>query len=199
MQETRGKILHYLGEHPRSSAPKIARYLEMTPANIRYHLEILISEGLVQVSGKRSPGGAGRPILLYHLTPAVLGSSYQALLGYALEWIQGSGNSKGIIHQIAAQFAGKFSPREGNRVQRFNQAVDFLNQHSYGASWEARPEGPRVSLRHCPYQDLARSQALICRLDEELLSSLFKTEMELIEKRNFENDPFSPCIFHPRS
>jgi predicted ArsR family transcriptional regulator len=52
----------------------------MTPANIRYHLDILEKEGLVQVGDKRPTGGAGRPILLYRLTSFSLGDNMIPLL-----------------------------------------------------------------------------------------------------------------------
>ena len=155
MQSTRERILAYLNDHPPSSAEEIGRYLEMTPANIRYHLEILEGEGYVGVSGKRSPGGAGRPILLYSLTSFSLGENLIPLLEGFLSLLNQSESPDQVMNEVAANLIqGKVAGKR-NRVARFNQGVELLNTMHYHASWEARPQGPRVELRHCPYQDLA--------------------------------------------
>ena len=82
-----------------------------------------------------------------------------------------------------------------NRVQRFNEGIEFLNNMNYHASWEARPQGPRVALRHCPYRDLAQKHPILCELDEILLQELFGSELVLSQKRAFGKNPFSPCVF----
>jgi predicted ArsR family transcriptional regulator len=197
MQSTRAQILQYLGDHPRSSAVQIARFLDLTPANIRYHLGILLESGQVQVSGKRSTGGAGRPILLYNLTSTYLGDNLAGLLVAILSWMESSQETDRIVEEISTRLLGEFK-LTGNSIQRYNSGVYFLNQHRYHASWEAGSEGPQISLRHCPYRDLARIHPQLCRLDEKLISALLGSDMCLTQKRTFGNNPFSPCIFNPR-
>lgn len=197
MQTTRSRVLIYLENHPRSSAREISRYLKMTPANIRYHLGILTREGWIQVSDQRSPGGAGRPISLYTLTSDALGNNFHPLLQAVLEWIGSSSAAREDLREIARRMAGEGLADSLNRVQRFNLAVEHLNAHDYHASWEARPEGPQVSLRHCPYQSLPETHPLICQLDEELLSALCGTRLVLTLRRSFGKDPLSPCQFNP--
>lgn len=195
MQLTREQILTYLHHHPPSSAGEISRYLEMTPANIRYHLGILKEEGFVCISGKRPAGGAGRPILLYSLSALSLGDNLIPLLGAMLSELTGSGSLDQALTGIAEQLTeGNFKERR-NRIQRFNEGVEFLNTMYYHASWEARPKGPRVELRHCPYQDLAQTHPLLCQMDEKLLQVIFGTELKLVKKRTFGKKPFSPCVF----
>lgn len=196
MQITRERILKYLGEHPPASAGEISRYLEMTPANIRYHLKQLKEEGLVDVTGSRPAAGAGRPILLYSLTSAYLGENLGPLLGAFLSDLNSAEGKEDRLRQIAEQLIGGNISASLNRVQRFNEGVEFLNTLNYHASWEARPQGPRVELRHCPYRDLAQTNPILCHLDERLLQDLFGAELVLSQRRNFGKDPFSPCIFH---
>lgn len=197
MQSTRRRILAYLEEHPGSSAAEISRFLDLTKANIRYHLGILLQGELVQVTGKRSQGAAGRPILLYNLAPPSLGNSIYPLLRDLFSWIAQTSSPTAALQEITAQICGEAGTLPMNRIKRFNQAITFLNERHYRASWEARPEGPQASLRHCPYQDLAQENPLICQLDEALLTRLFGREMVLTRRRQFGPDPFSPCIFNP--
>jgi predicted ArsR family transcriptional regulator len=178
---------------------EISHFMDLTKSNIRYHLEILLERGLVQVSGKRTPGGAGRPILLYNLAPPSLGNNIYPLLKHLMMWIAASEHPGQALQEIAQVISEGSGALPATRVQRYNQAINFLNERHYRASWEARPEGPQAALRHCPYQDLALENPLICQLDEELLSLLFGREMALVHKRQFGKDPFSPCVFNSPS
>ncbi len=195
MQLTRERILAYLQGHPPSSTEEISRYLEMTSANIRYHLNILEETGYVRVSGERSPGGAGRPILLYSLTSLTMGNNVIPLLGGLLSMINETETPDQVLIEVVENLIqGKLEERK-NRVQRFNQGVEFLNSMHYHASWEARPQGPQVELRHCPYQDLPLAYPILCQLDQVLLQRVFGVELALIKRRAFGRNPFSPCIF----
>ncbi len=197
MQATRTEILDYLTSHPSSSAAEIGRYLEMTPANIRYHLAILEDEGLVQVSDQRSGGYAGRPILLYNMTSKTLGDNILNLLGVMLKTVGEEDEYQPMLERITSFILEDFQSEPGNRISIFNQAVVFLNELHYHASWKATPDGPQIELRNCPYRDLAQTHSQLCQIDERVLSSIFKTEFVLIQKRDFGKNPFSPCIFKP--
>lgn len=195
MQATRERILAYLTDHPPSSAEEVSRFLEMTPANIRHHLDILEEMDRVVVIGKRPAGGAGRPILLYTLTSSNLGDNLVPLLEAFLTELASADPLEEALEQIAERLVDGKMGESRNRVQRFNEGVEFLNNRHYHANWEARPQGPRVELRHCPYQDLAKTCPALCQLDEKLLQKIFDADLTLIEKRAFGKDPFSPCVF----
>ncbi len=195
MQITRSKILQYLQFNPGKSAGELGRFLEMTTANIRYHLNILLDMGEVQISGQRPAGGAGRPIYLYNLSSQTLGDSLPGLLGAIFESIEKHPDPDSILEMIASRLADKHLPGKVNRITLYNLAVEYLNSLNYHASWGAHPEGTRVELRHCPYRDLARTNPLICQVDQILLSKLYQIPLILTQKRVFGNNPFSPCIF----
>ena len=197
MQKTRQQILTYLNTHPGATALEISRYLDLTPANIRYHLGLLVTSGLIQISGKRGPGGAGRPTKLYNLTSRSLGSNIESLLAVILETLGSDISADETLRSIAEILAEKAGLKPGNRIQKYNQALEYLNQLDYHANWEAHPQGPQVILRHCPYRDIAKDQDQICQIDSYLLSILFDTNLELTRKRSFGTNPFSPCIFKP--
>lgn len=198
MQKTRQQILTYLNTHPGATALEISRYLDLTPANIRYHLGLLVTSGLIQISGKRGPGGAGRPTKLYNLTSRFLGSNIESLLAVILETLGSDISADETLRSIAEIMAEKAGLKPGYRIQKYNQALEYLNQLDYHANWEAHPQGPQVILRHCPYRDIAKDQDQICQIDSYLLSILFDTNLELTRKRSFGTNPFSPCIFKPR-
>jgi predicted ArsR family transcriptional regulator len=195
MQNTRTEILDYLNTHPSSSATEMGRFLEMTPANIRYHLAILEEGSLVQVSGQRTAGGAGRPILLYNLTPQFLGDNLPKLVEVMFDAFNELADPFPILDMIASNLSENNSTANANPITRYNFAVEKLNRLKYHANWGAHPEGPRVELRHCPYKEIAQKNSLICQVDQLLLSRLFRIPLNLTRKREFGSNPFSPCIF----
>ena len=70
-----------------ASAGEIARALDVTPADVRHHLGVLVSDGLVTVTGDRREG-RGRPVKLYGLSSALTGDNLAGLLDAALrEWL----------------------------------------------------------------------------------------------------------------
>ena len=195
MQNTRTEILDYLATHPGSTVGEISHFLDMTPANIRYHLVILEDENFIQISGQRSAGGAGRPILLYNLTPQILGDNLPRLVEVMLDTLKELAEPDPILDLIASKLTDNYSTDKANPITRYNTAVEQLNQLKYHAGWGAHPEGPRVELRHCPYQDIADKNSLICQVDQKLVSHLFQIPFRLTQKRDFGSNPFSPCIF----
>src|SRR5687768_10238274 len=76
----RQRILAYLQAHPGVSAGEIGRALRVTPANIRHHLSILVSDGRAKVLGERRPAGSagqgrGRPVQVYGLGDMAAGDN----------------------------------------------------------------------------------------------------------------------------
>ena len=195
MQPTRQKIISHLESHPSISSQDLGRYLQMTSANIRYHLGVLEKEGVIQVSGQRPAGGAGRPILLYNLTSQTLGENLIPLLQAILSGIGKNENSDQELKHVVEGMTKEYRDISKNRITRFNQAVMYLNQLYYHASWEVSPQGPQVELRHCPYRDLAIQHSLLCQMDEQILTRLFQVPLILTQKRTFGKNPFSPCVF----
>ncbi len=198
MQKTRRKILLYLSDHPNSGAGEIARFLDLTAANIRYHLDILNEQGAIQVSGERR-AGAGRPVFLYSLSPDSLGDSTKRMTGALLKVLAADENGSDDIDLAAKYFLDQVETHARRDVQRFNQAIEILDQFHYHASWKATREGPEVEFKHCPYQDLAIDHPLLCQIDEAILSELFQTPLRLKQRRDFDEHPYSPCVFTTQS
>jgi predicted ArsR family transcriptional regulator len=82
-----------------------------------------------------------------------------------------------------------------NPIERFNQGIEFLNAMHYHANWEARPLGPRIELRHCPYRDLAQAYPILCDLDHNLLQDIFGRQLTVIQLRTRHDEPLTSCIF----
>lgn len=202
MQWTREQILSYLETYKRASALELSGAINVTAANIRHHLHLLLEEELVQVVGKRPGKGPGRPQVLYGLTSLALEDNLQGLLRAILDHFQrttdGAEESDRIYQNIARSLLGRPSMEDSTSpIDRFNAAVNHLNDLGYHASWEAHPAGPRIIFKHCPYRGLPRDYPGLCHMDEAMVSILTGAEMELAQKRSPSSPQTSPCIFSP--
>jgi predicted ArsR family transcriptional regulator len=172
MQLTRRQILDYLQTNRAATPVEMSRALQVTAANIRHHLKILRTAGLVEVVGTRKVRGRGRPMKLYSLTERALQDNLEALSDALLSvLLADSPDVDAALGQVAAAMLGDCCPPESAHA-RLNRAVAHLNELHYHAAWEASPDGPRVILRNCPYVSVLGSHPELCRLDAALLAIL---------------------------
>lgn len=200
---TRERILAYLEEHHTASVGLLSRVLRLTPANIRYHLGVLMDEGLVErVSRDQSqPIKRGRPAPLFCLTTTAVPDNFPLLCSALLHVILAETSTAEIdqkLQAVAAQMAGPELPgalASTRPVQRLNKSVAFFTGHGYRARWEASPSGPRVLFRGCPYAAIIDQHPELCRLDRFLLESLSGLGFQQTARLNPKIGDPPACIF----
>jgi len=174
---TRQKILDYLKRNRTVSSREIARALHMTPANARYHLNILATDGRVEVVNRRQVG-KGRPEKVYQLSGTLMGDNLsalvEALLAEAGEDVQ--------MEAVGKRLAGKVDVENQPLMRRLTSTIDHLNRMHYQARWEAGAEGPRIVLGHCPYSAVIERHPGLCQMDTELLGNLVSGEVKQTAK-----------------
>ena len=69
MQSVRRRITEILKEHGSATVAELAASLGMAQVSVRHHLDVLVGEDLVELTGVRRHDGAGRPSQVYSLTP----------------------------------------------------------------------------------------------------------------------------------
>lgn len=210
---TRERILAYLEENRTATVIALSRAWGLTRADIRYHINHLIEEGLVERvenpvpgatarAGNAKPAPRGRPTAIYRLSARSAPDNFPrlacALLQAVLDPLPEEAR-EAVLRSLAEKLAvgaGPDSPRLTSA--RFNQAVETLNGQSYRARWEASPAGPRFLLRSCPYAALIEERPELCSIDRYLLESL--TGLSLRQTARMSAAPGGPpaCVFLPR-
>ena len=174
MQLTRQQIIEYLPTNRVATSIEMSRALQVTAANIRHHLQILKSAGLVEEVGSETGRSRGRPTLLYSLTENALKHNLDGLSSALLKaLLANSPNISESLNRIAVELSGDFQ-LAANMHPRLNQAVERLNELQYQAAWEASPNGPRLIFRNCPYALILNEHPELCHLDAELLAVLLE-------------------------
>lgn len=195
---TRLRILEYLRKQQAATAYEISRALGMTGADIRHHLAMLETDGLIEVIDRKRDG-RGRPANIYRVSHRVLGSGLDRLAGAMIEtWLRRvtPDTQEATLRSVAKQLAGSDLPGPANTTpSRLNLAVNRLNRLHYQACWEAGADGPRVIFDHCPYAEIIDRYPELCRMDAYLLELWLAIPLNHIVKLERRKAGFPQCIF----
>ena len=187
---TRHKILDYLKRNRTVSSRELARALQMTPANARYHLGILAADGRVEAIRQRQEG-RGRPEKVYRLAGMLVGDNLSVLVEALLMEAGGKVNIEALGKRIAGQSPGSSQPL----MRRLASVVEHLNSMHYQARWEAGAAGPRIILGHCPYSAVIQGHPELCQMDLALLGELLSGNLRQTAKLEIGAGDLPFCVF----
>lgn len=195
---TRERILVHLHENRTATVSALSRAWGLTPADLRYHFNALIEEGLVErAANDAQPTGRGRPTQAYRLASRSAPDNFPGLCGALLAALLANlseSEKEAALAALAGQISSGFTPPAA-LTQRFNQAVAFLNARAYHARWEASSRGPRLLLRNCPYAELLSQHPELCTLDRLLLERLLQLPQRQAARMNLVTGKPPACVF----
>ena len=163
----------------------LAEKLALTPVTVRHHLDILKSEGLVEVPEVRRRDAPGRPQYTFHLTAAALSffpKNYESFANLMLNEIQDSmphDQMERILDGVATRMAAEavIPGPQAAPAERVAAAVTYLNSRGYVAEWRQEGEGKFVLRTHnCPYHEVSHQHSEMCSMDLKLISHLLGAE-----------------------
>jgi predicted ArsR family transcriptional regulator len=152
----------------------------------KFHLDRLVTDGLLDVEYRRPPGrggpGAGRPAKLYRRAGRDLAVSlperrYELIARVLAEGVEAATDGAPLVGALetAARAAGRAavdavrSDHEVGARAPLHAVASILARHGY----EPRVQGSVVTLGNCPFQGLARSHPdLVCGLNVHLVEGL---------------------------
>ncbi len=158
VQTVRRRVLEILKRRRSATVGELARHLDMAPVSVRYHLDILQGDNLIQVSKVRREGNVGRPKQLYSLTKeandffpdnfAPLTAGLITQLKKALNPEQVEAAFCALAQEMSQSFLEDEELDEIDLEVRLDRVADFLNERGYLARWEQEPprEGELSSL-----------------------------------------------------
>ena len=192
MDSTRTKILDILRRRREVTVDDLTRALELAPATLRRHLDILQRDGFVTVRPVRRE--TGRPHYAFSMTEAgheLFPQHYVRITNRLIDEIMALGpedtsgrSGRELADVIFARMSERLARAYGPRIsgatlaERLRQASHFLQDE--GISLEVQQHGGDFLLigRGCPCQRLAEKHPDICAHDQRLLSLLLKADVE---------------------
>jgi len=197
---TRDRILEYLRLSPNSTVEELSRSLNLTRADIRYHLNALLSGGLVvqmPLTPHLAGNPRGRPAKTYQLSATARADSLAHLSHVLLTIIHTADFAENGLQALADRLfpeAGLHS-LQPQLSQRLNEVIQMINQHPYQARWEAHAAGPLVFFHNCPFAAIIRQHPELCQVDRLSLENLTAMSARQTKKIDLDGPGSSFCIF----
>ena len=197
---TRSQILAALQRYPNSTVEELSRLLQLTRADVRYHINALLKAGQVvqmQQFPKDGHAARGRPAKSYQLSTNSRPDILTHLTDILLDMVQTNTAADASLAELAQRLipADPLSSAETHAAQRLNKAIQIINQHPYQARWEAHASGPQVFFHNCPYAAVIRKHPELCQVDRQILQNLTGLAARQTRKIDLDGPTAVACVF----
>ncbi|MEW5719703.1 MAG: hypothetical protein AB1817_13815 [Chloroflexota bacterium] len=189
MSHIRQTLLETLSRRGPLPLDELARVARRSPMATRYHLGLLVQEGLVAANNVAHRAVVGRPQTLYALADrahAHLPKQYDMLAAQLLaEIMRASGEraTRALLRRAGRRLA-ETAPslrRDARLEARLNRAVDFLSARGYLAHAEKIGGTATLHICNCPYRQVTLAYRQVCDMDIALIGGLMKSPLKIIQ------------------
>jgi len=161
-------IIQFLSTNQPANVQTLSKKLNLTKADIRYHLKALIKSGTVfKIDPVEFSGIRGRPAAKYTVSSTSLPNNFSELLEILL--------LNPINQDVFAYITEKIIPLINlsyfpSNIEKLNGLIKELNDRNYDARWETRNDGPIIFISNCPYRSLLKKFPEFCKMDKIIIS-----------------------------
>ncbi|SHN66592.1 Predicted transcriptional regulator, ArsR family [Geodermatophilus obscurus] len=185
-EPTRRRLYDHVVRQPEPvGRDEVAAALAVPRATVAFHLDRLVSDGLLDVhyerrTGRRGPG-AGRPAKLYRRSECSVAVSLPErayplageLLAEAVVEAEGSGERPATVLGRRAYARGRHMGAAADGAGGRDTVLHVLEAHGYEPRIEEGGEEGGIALANCPFHALAREHTeLICGMNLRLLEGV---------------------------
>ena len=183
---TRDAVARSVLENGPSTAVVLGERLGLTPAGIRRHLDLLVSDGILEA---REPHqalsrGRGRPSKVFVMTDSgreKFEHSYDDLAVAALKFMSAQSGEhlvKAFAQSRADDIERKATLALAKRSNKSEALATFLTEQGYATSVESRPLGEELCQHHCPIAHVAAEFPQLCEAETEAFSRVLGTHVQ---------------------
>lgn len=214
-QSTRQRVARsILVEGPSTTAALAAR-LDLTPAAVRRHLDVLVEEGAVEAREPRrsSHQGRGRPAKVFALTERGRGNfdqQYDDLAVQALRFLADTAGEAGV--RDFAQRRAEFIRRGFVEVQKRDPSLSpaevlarVFTDEGYVAAVRTLPivggpvVGEQLCQQHCPVSHVAHEFPQLCEAETAAIGELLGTHVQRLATIAHGDGVCTTCIPSPHT
>jgi predicted ArsR family transcriptional regulator len=193
METIRTQIMEYLKNRQQASTAELSHSLMVTRADIRYHLNLLEQNGVVEKHISAEVPSKGRPTYIYTLANRALPENYLGLARALLEINVQANSHMNSLDLLANVLIKPAAPsKRGNLL---GDLTHKLNQSGYQARWEASSHGPRIIFRNCPYISLVKDFPILCLMDKRMIEIVVNTPFSQTAKSARAGGIGNQCVF----
>jgi predicted ArsR family transcriptional regulator len=183
---TRDLVARSILENGPSTAAVLGERLGLTPAGIRRHLDLLVTDGTLEARDPRSSSirGRGRPSKVFVMSDKgrqTFEHSYDDLAVAALKFMSAQ-SGEHLVHAFAQSRADDIERKATVALAKRSHKVDalatFLSDQGYAASVTQKPMGEELCQHHCPIAHVAAEFPQLCEAETEALSKVLGTHVQ---------------------
>ncbi|RYE80431.1 MAG: winged helix-turn-helix transcriptional regulator [Myxococcales bacterium] len=188
-QPTRERVVRSILVNGPSTAADLGDRLDLTPAAVRRHLDLLLEEGTLEARepGVRGTRGRGRPAKVFALTDAgrdTFDQQYDDLAAQALRFIAETAGPEGVeefarrrMSFIEERFAELTAERpELSPVQAL---AEVFTDEGYVATVKDLPiVGEQLCQQHCPVSHVANEFPQLCEAETAAISRVLGSHVQ---------------------
>lgn len=183
---TRDAVARSILENGPSTAAVLGERLGLTPAGIRRHLDLLVSDGILEAREPHSTliRGRGRPSKVFVMTDSgreKFEHSYDDLAVSALNFMatqSGEHLVKAFAKSRADEIAKKATASIAKKSNKVLALSNFLTEQGFAASVAPRANGEEICQHHCPIAHVAAQYPELCEAETEAFSQLLGTHVQ---------------------
>jgi predicted ArsR family transcriptional regulator len=209
-QSTRQRVARSILVEGPSTAAALAARLDLTPAAVRRHLDVLLEEGAVEAREPRrsSHQGRGRPAKVFALTERGRGNfdqQYDDLAVQALRFLADTAGEAGVrdFAQRRAEFIRhgfvELQAREPSLSPAEVLARVFTDQGYVAAVRELPVVGEQLCQQHCPVSHVAHEFPQLCEAETAAIGELLGTHVQRLATIAHGDGVCTTCIPNPQT
>lgn len=183
-ESKRDVILRTIKQRHQATVNELAEAADVSPVTVRYHLNTLQAESLINSDSVRRK--VGRPYYVYSLSEKgteLFPKRYARLSTRLLEELKRQFPSEvvtdlfhNVVKGIVAEQQDDFEDLAFE--ERLAYLIDLLAEEGFLARWEKQDGEYHLIEYSCPYISLGKEHTEICTFDTELIISVLGTNVE---------------------
>ncbi len=176
-KSTEEEILATLSQHDSMSVLELSISLNLTKADIRYHIKKLLTSGSINVVPPEA-GIRGRPAVRYKIANTFYSHNLVTLVNTIFSTITINDEH---ISKMAKYYSSMIpSEHQKSLITKFNTLIIGLNKQNYNARWETQFKGPVIYFSNCPYRQVVQNHPFLCELDRRIIAVFLNKNVSII-------------------
>ena len=170
-------IIHFLSNNKPSTVLALSKNLNLTKADIRYHLKtLIISRAVLKIESEGTTATRGRPAARFTISPIALPNNFSELIEIML---MNNPDDRDIFAIISQKMLANTKPsNHANIIEKLNELIKELNQRNYDSRWETHNAGPTIFISNCPYRSLLNKFPGFCKMDKIIISQYISKNID---------------------
>jgi len=183
---TRDLVARSILENGPSTAAVLSLRLNLTATGIRRHLDLLVSDGVLEAREPKSAGlrGRGRPSKVFVMSDKgreQFEHSYDDLAVAALKFMSAN-NGAHMVHEFAQSRADDIERKSliaiAEKSDKISGLAEFLTDQGYAASVDEKTMGKELIQHHCTIAHVAAEFPQLCEAETSALSKILGTHVQ---------------------